>query len=152
MAYQFATKWNEDVKNVSTLSEFQTATVVITDPNLVETEYDIETDETTVTGDGKIYEGRARVIGLSDGSFDENGVQANPTSIVGVRVQLAPEYNGVSTAGIRFGRGTTLEVTAAPDNPVLADYSYKASSDFQGSAAGARNLIFYVDLDSSNGS
>jgi len=150
--YQFTSDWAQEIAEISTLPQFQTATVRLEDPSLVTTEYDVETGEYVTTGDPVLYEGRARVIGINRGAFQSNEGQANPTTITAVRVQLPREYerNGVTipTGSIRVQKGCILYVTSAPRQPVLVNNVFTATSDFQGATSAARTLEFALDGDS----
>lgn len=150
MAYSFSSDWAQEVADISTLPEFQTARVRIEDWSGVVTERDLETNELVIiSGDPVIYEGRARVIGVNRGAFHSGEGQANATTLVAVRVQLPREdANGNPTADLRVRKGAILYVTEAPRQPVLTEYVYTATTDFQGASSAARTLEFSVDLDS----
>lgn len=140
----FTSDWADEISELSTLPEFQTAEVEIIDPSLVESEYDIETGETITVGDGVIYSGRARVISSSRGSDAQGSGQFNPTALESVRVQLPRE----GTTDLAIRKGCFLKVTAAPRQPRLTDYVFTALNDFQGASSAARTIDFVVDMDS----
>lgn len=142
----FNKDWAEEIAEVSTRPEFQTSEIEIVDPSLIETEWDFETGDEIVTGDGVIYAGRARVIGISGGN-NQNGAQYNPTTLIGVRVQIPRE----GTTSLEVRKGMTARVTSAPRQPRLMDYVFTAVSDFQGSSSAARTFEFFVDGDSVHG-
>ena len=125
--------WAREVAEVSTLPEFQNAQVRFVDPSLIESEYDPDTAEWTVTGDGVLYSGQARVIGVRWGVFS-GGASNNPGTETAIRIQV-PRFG----AG-RVRKGVKVYVDDAPFNPVLETYLFAVTSDMQGSAAGARTF------------
>ena len=145
MAYSFSADWAQEIADVSTRPEFQTARVEIVDPSQVETEYDYETGEIITVGDGVIYSGRARVIGINRPTNIVSG-QMNTTSLSGVRVQVPRE----GTTDLAVTKGMVLYVREAPRQPRLKDYVFTAVGDFQGSSSAARTFEFSVDQDSVN--
>ena len=144
MAIRFSPDWAQEIADVSTLPAFQTAKVRLEDPDLVTTDYDVETGKSTQVGDPVIYEGRARVIGVTRGAFSSNEGQQNPTTITSVRVQFPRE----GTTDLRVKKGCILYVTEAPRQPVLTEYVFTASSDFQGASSASRTVEFALDIDS----
>lgn len=150
--YQFTSDWAQEIAEVSTLPQFQTATVRLEDPSRVTVDYDTETGEYTTVGDPVVYRGRARVIGINRGQFQSNEGQANPTTLTGVRVQLPRlDDEGNLTPELRVRKGFILYVESAPRQPVLTEYVFTAVSDFQGSSSAARTLEFSLDGDSVHG-
>lgn len=145
MVYQFPTEWPDEIAAISTLPEFQTATIRIVDPSLVtspDDAYDIATNEFNYVGDGDVYTGQARIIAPRWGS-DLGGTGAtNAFTETTVRVQLP--YQGVG----RVRKGFKMFVDAAPRNPALVGLVFVCTSDFQGASAAARTLQFKLDGDS----
>lgn len=172
MPFQFRVDWPDIVSEISTRPEFQTARVRIEDPALATEDYDIETGETTLTGDPVIYRGRARVIGIRASQSVNGEVSGNSTSLVAVRVQLPrtgtdelgygenefgeDEYGQTVedeflTTSLRVVKGCVLYVESAPRQEVLETYVFTAVSDFQGSSSASRTFEFAVDLDATRG-
>lgn len=143
MAYSFSADWAQQIADISTRPEFQTATVRIVDASQIETDYDYDTGEIITVGDGVIYEGRARVIGITKPNNVSSG-QMNVTALSGVRVQIPRE----GTTDLAVTKGMFLYVTSAPRQPRLTDYVFTAVGDFQGSSSAARTFEFAVDQDS----
>lgn len=140
--FKFSTHWADEVVAVSTLPEFQNALVSLIDPDKVELDYDWVTDTETVTNDGVVWTGRARIIAVQQAKNRENDDTANSKAVTNVRVQFP--YQAVG----RVRRGVILRVDECERNPVLEDLVFTASSDFQGSSAGARTILFVLDGDS----
>lgn len=139
---KFASNWAQDVADISTLPEFQTATVRLEDPSLlVVGEYDIETGEQEISGDPVVYRGQARIIGVRWGVESGGGSQANSKTIKAIRIQFP--YNAVG----RVRKGFVAYVEDGGRNPNLENYLFTGASDIQGSASAARTVEFYVDSD-----
>lgn len=140
--FKFPTHWADEVVAVSTLPEFQNALVSLIDPDKVELDYDWVTDTETVTNDGVVWSGQARIIAVQQAKNRENDDTANSKAVTNVRVQFP--YQAVG----RVRRGVILRVNECERNPVLEDLVFTVSSDFQGSSAGARTILFVLDGDS----
>ena len=140
---KFAKDWAQEVADVSTLPEFQTATVRLEDPSLLVPtgEYDIETGTQEFTGDPVIYRGQARIIGVRWGVESGGESQANAKTVKAIRIQFL--YNAVG----RVRKGFVLYVEDGGRNPNLENYLFTGASDIQGSASAARTVEFYVDSD-----
>lgn len=134
--------WSQEVAEVSGRAEFQTCTMQIIDPSLIDVDYDIDTGIETVVGDGVIYDGQARLIGVRRGVNYEGANQGNSKVITAIRVQLPHD-----ALPQRLEKGFMGKVTAAPLNPSLTQYVYTLASALQGSSAGSRTLEFNVDGD-----
>lgn len=147
MAYKFDEgSWVDEVAAESTKPEYQQARIEIHDPSLIVRAYNVDTAKWTITGESLVYplgdeDGRARIIGVRWGVFSGGESQANATTLAAVRVQI-PQH-----AIDRVKRGQTVKVISAP-NPVLSKYTYKVTSDFQGSSDAARTFECAVDMDS----
>lgn len=137
--------WTDAVRAISERPEFQTSVIRIEDPSLVtEGEYNVETGEYgPSTGDPVLYEGQARLIPVRDGSFLRGDEQANPTTLVPIRVQIPRD----ASTDIRIRRGCKVFVVSAPDALHLTDRLFTISSDLQGSSAGARTFEAMADVD-----
>lgn len=137
--------WTDAVRAISERPEFQTSVIRIEDPSLVtEGEYDPVTNTWgESSGDPVLYEGQARIIPVRDGSFTANDNQANPTTLVPIRVQIPRD----ASTDIRIRRGCKVFVVSAPDALHLTDRLFTISSDLQGSSAGARTFEAMADVD-----
>lgn len=142
MVYQFPTEWPDEVVAVSTLPEFQNATVRIIDPSLSTSSYDVVTDEYTYVGDPEIYSGQARLIAPRWGSDITGASSTNAFTETTILVQLP--YQAVG----RVRKGFKLFVDECTRNPNLIGLVFVATSDFQGSNAAARTVQFKLDGDS----
>lgn len=135
--------WSETIADITSRSEYQTAVVRLEDPDLLIPvgEYDIESGEQEFTGDPVVYEGQARIIGVRWGVGSGGESQANAKSVKAIRVQFPPQ------AVERVRKGFALYVTECDRNPVLTEYVFLATNDFQGSSAATRTVEFALDSD-----
>ena len=132
--------WAAEVEEVSTLPEFQNASIIIYVPAHGGT-YKWGSGTTTGgTGATKLYEGRARVIGLR--SRNQNDEAYNPTALKAVRVQ-------VNRSGIdgRVPNNAKAYFTDGGRNPQLEDYVFNVNSDFNSSQVAAYTFEMTIDLD-----
>lgn len=134
--------WSQEIAEVTGDPEYQTATVRIVDPTQVTVTYDIDTAQTTVTGDGELYTGRARVIAVRRGVNYEGASQNNSKVLTAIRVQIP----GGSLPGT-LRKGCIATVTSSPFNPTLESYQFYLASDVHGSSAATRTLEFNLDGD-----
>lgn len=134
--------WSQEVAEVSGRAEFQTCTMQIIDPSLIDVDYDIDTGIETVVGDGVIYEGQARLIGVRSATNYEGATQGNSKANKSLRVQLPHD-----SLPMRLEKGFIGKVTSAPLNPSLTGYVYYLMTGIQGASAGSRTLEFNVDGD-----
>lgn len=166
MALKTYADWAEEISVVSTQAEFQNAVIRIEDSSLVTESYDIETGITTVVGDPRIYQGRARIIGVRAGIFSGGESQANSVTLSSIRIQIprgvegATEgfgegyfgygpFGGRSTTEnfFRVKRGVKVFVEECNRNPVLETYVFNITSDMQGSMSAARTFEAALDGD-----
>lgn len=138
--------WSKEIGDVTESPEFQTCTVRITDPSLIESDYDVDTGKWTIVGDGTIYEGQARLIAVRRGVNFEGQNQGNSKVITAIRVQIPR-----GELPIRVTKGTTARVLSAPLNPTLETYLFYLSSDVHGSSAATRTFEFNLDGDTVHG-
>lgn len=158
--------WAEEISRESTKPEYQNATIRIVDPTLIESDYDIETGEWTLVGDGKLYEGRARIIGVRWGVFSGGESQANSTTLSAVRIQIprgeegqsegfGEGYFGYGPFGgrsvtenfFRVKSGCKVFIDECDRNPVLESYILNITSDLQGSMSASRTFEAMLDGD-----
>lgn len=136
--------WSQEVAEVSGQEEFQTCTFQILDPNLIVTDYDIDTGVETevIPPEAIIYDGQARLIGVRRSTNYEGATQGNSKATTSLRVQLPHD-----ALPMRLEKGFMGKVTDAPLNPSLTGYVYYLLSGIQGASAGSRTLEFNVDGD-----
>jgi hypothetical protein len=152
--YSFKDDWAAEIAEVSTLPEFQNATIRIEDESLLTYgEYNVEAGEQEVTGNAVVYQGQARLIGIRWGTFTGGESQANSTTLSAIRIQVpnarlepgagddgygSGGYDGGLTGRVK--RGCKVFVEAAPKNPSLENRILVITSDFQGSSSAARTF------------
>ncbi len=137
---KFDEDWPSEIAEISTLPEFQNAEVRITLPT--QGEYDVETGEWTDADPVVLYEGQARVIGVRWSVFYTGQTQGNSRTEKAIRFQIP--YQGTD----RVNTGAIVKVTSSPRNPVLLDYVFQITSDFQGSNSAARTFEAALSGDS----
>lgn len=123
--------WAQQIEDVSSLPEFQNASIVLYDPTQLP---DLSAAE--------IYEGRARIIGIRAALTVGAGATENPTAVKRVRVQIP---RGGHDDRIR--QGTVVRVVDGGRNPALETLHVTVESDFQGSNSAARTLECIVAMD-----
>lgn len=145
MAYRFEDDgdWAEPISEETTKPEYQTAQIRLVDPSGVEQEYNYETGKyDTVSGSGLLYQGQARVIGIRWGVESGGESQANAMTLTAIRVQLPREGFQV-----RVKKNCKVFVDSCPRNPVLQQYMFTITSDFQGSMSASRTFQAMLDGD-----
>lgn len=145
MAYVFSeyADWADEIAEVSELPEFQTAVIRIVNPNLIEREYDEDTATWTITGEGVIYEGQARVIPVRWGVQSGGESQANATTLGAMRVQIPRTV----ASDIRVNKGFKVFVDESPHNLSLVNRIFAVTSDLQGSSSASRTFECMADID-----
>lgn len=145
MAFQFTeyANWADEIAEVSELPEFQTAVIRIVNPNLIEREYDEDTATWTITGEGVIYEGQARVIPVRRGIQSGGESQANATTLGAMRVQIPRTV----ASDIRVNKGFKVFVDESPHNLSLVNRILAVTSDLQGSSSASRTFECMADID-----
>lgn len=135
--------WSEIISEVTSQPQFQTATVRLEDPSILVSTGDIDPDtwEETYTGDPVIYEGPARIVGVRWGVGSGGESQANSKTLKAIRVQFPPQAVG------RVKKACVLYVTECERNPVLTEFAFVTTNDFQGSSAATRTIEFSLDGD-----
>lgn len=148
MAYEFTDDWAEEIAEISTLPEFQTAVVRLIDPSTGNpASYNPDTGKWTAATNQIVYEGPARIIGVRWGVFSGGEAQANAQTISAIRVQFPRTKPDGTTTFFRVKMGCKLFVTSAPRNPVLEELIFTVTSDVQGSSSAARTFEFSLDGD-----
>lgn len=132
--------WEAEIASVSGLSDFQNATITVTDPSALTKVYSYETNDYTVTGDGLVYSGQARVQpqrGASDGQF----MVADPSASKGILVQIP-------SANVDFiRRGFQVRVTDGGRNPNLEQYLFTVVADVNSSHMASHTFECVVDVE-----
>lgn len=139
MAYRFTDSWTDEIFNETSKPEYQNARIRMVDTALIQSDYNFETGEWTVTGDGLLYEGQARVKPVRWGTQTGGESQANASTINAVRVQI-PTYTG------RVNKGIQVTVLSAP-NEALVERVFTITSDLQGSDIATRTFEASADID-----
>lgn len=140
MAYSFSSKWTDDIAEVSTLPEFQNATVEITFATS-DGEYDIETGQGGNRVIETLYSGQARVIAVRTSVFRQAAAQMNSHVSEFVRVQIPKNATG------RVLTGSVVRIVSAPDTPALEGRRLMVNSDFHGASSASRTLECGYDND-----
>lgn len=145
MAYQFADypNWADEIAEVSELPEFQTAKIRIVDPNLITRDYDEDTATWTISGDGVIYNDRARIIPVRWGVQSGGESQANATTLAAMRVQIPRTL----ATDIRVNKSCKVFVDESPHNLSLENRMFAVTSDLQGSSSASRTFECMADID-----
>ena len=143
VAVSFSKHWSEEIADVTESEEHQTCSVDIIDPAKITTEYDPDTDTTTVTGDGSVYSGQARFIPIRAGIFTGGESQGNTSVIRSVRLQF-PRGEGP----LYCRKGLRVKITTAEFNPSLVGRWATVDNDYQGSSAATRTITANMDIDS----
>lgn len=139
--FYFPDRWTDEIEEITGGDQYQNASVTVFDPSLLTETYDIDNGTWLVTGNGDVYSGAARIIGIRWGVSRENSDTSNPTTIKNVRVQFP------KNATARMKKGMKMRVTACTDNPSLETFLFTVTTDFQGSNAATRTVEFSVDGD-----
>lgn len=134
------TSWEHQIAEVSSLSEFQNATIVISDPSLLTKTYNYETNSYTVTGDGVVYSGQARVQ-PQRGARDEQFMVADPSAAKSILVQIP------STEVDVIKRGFQVQVTDGGRNPGLVGYLFTVVADVNSSHMASHTFECVVDVE-----
>jgi hypothetical protein len=132
--------WEAEIAGVSELSDFQNATITVTDPSALTKVYDYETNEYTVTGDGLVYSGQARVQ-PQRGAADYQFMVANPSASKSIIVQIP----SVNIDFIR--RGFQVQVTDGGRNPNLEQYLFTVVADVNSSHMASHTFECVVDVE-----
>lgn len=139
-------EWASEIAAVTTLPEFQNATVTLIDPTVEGEgiEYDFESGDWVEEPDaGVIGTTRARLISIRWGVNRENKEVANSSTLKAVRVQFPNDVDFILT---RIRRGTVLRVDESP-NPTLVSGRFVCMSDLQGSHMASRTVEFEWNSD-----
>lgn len=140
MAYSFATRWTDEIANISSNPEYQTAEVTITFA-VSDGEYDIETGQGGDRVIETLYTGQARVIAIRTSVFRQAAAQMNSHVSEFVRVQIPKNATG------RVLTGAVVTINAAPDTPSLEGRRLMVNSDFHGASSATRTLECGYDND-----
>lgn len=132
--------WEAEIASVSGLSDFQNATITVTDPSVLTSTYDFETNAYTVTGDGVVYDGQARIQpqrGASDAQF----MVADPSASKSILVQIP--FIGMGLVR----RGFQVRVTDGGRNPNLEQFLFTVVADVNSSHMASHTFECVVDVE-----
>lgn len=93
--YEFAEDWLDEITEISTLPEFQNATVTLIDPDLVVETEDLETGEYTLIFSGEVWSGQTRLIAMRTGVNRLNEDSLNADTQTPILVQFPTNQNFV---------------------------------------------------------
>lgn len=134
--------WSEEIESVSSLPEYQNATIEIRNPLLTASTFDLTTNTFTQVGNPVVWTGRARIIGVRSALDIPGGLANNPTGSKTVRVQIPSSgYN------LRVNRGFQIRVTDGGRNPILENYLLVVESDFNSGAMASRTFECSINLE-----
>jgi hypothetical protein len=132
--------WEAEIAAVSERSDFQNATITVIDPSALTTTYDFETNAYTVTGDGVLYEGQAR-IQPQRGAADSQFMVADPSASKGILVQVPSSELSL------VRRGFQVRVTDGGRNPNLEQYLFTVVADVNSSHMASHTFECVVDVE-----
>jgi len=135
--------WEADIASVTELPEYQNATIQITDPSALTTTYSYETNAYTVTGDGLVYEGQARIQpNRSAREIDYAPVQ-DPSSAKAILIQIP------SAEVVTIRRGFQVRVTDGGRNVGLENLLFTVVADVNSShmASHTFEAVANVEVD-----
>lgn len=133
--------WADDISDITESAEWQTTVVSIVDPRKVTSTYDVNTGTKTITGDGVIYQGQARVKSLRSGLDRTNTNFSNPSTYSPMRVQIPHKY----LRDVKVQRGNFVYIESAPHNPALEDLKMVITNSTEGASPATRT--FYCEYD-----
>lgn len=140
MAYDFG-DWPAEIEAVSSLPDFQNATVRLLRPGTGGS-YNIETGVWTGGAPTTLVETRARVIGIRSPRDVSGAATANPTNSLSIRVQFP-----FAAYPSRVPPGTLVRVTDGGRNAALLGYVFVVESDNMNSNRASHTLECTVDLE-----
>lgn len=135
--------WQADIASVTESTEYQNAIIQITDPSALTTTYDYETNAYTVTGDGLVYDGQARVQpNRSAREIDYAPVQ-DPSSAKAILIQIP------SAEVVSIKRGFQVRVTDGGRNSALEGFLFTVVADVNSSnmASHTFEAVANVEVD-----
>lgn len=137
------TTWSKEISEVTETTEYQNATIVITDPSALTKTYSYDTNDYTVTGDAAIYTGAARVKPVTSGRNVDQAYVEDPTAVKTIRIQIPASE--LPTTQIR--RGFQVQVTDGGDNPTLLTYLFTVMADVDGSSMASRTFEAVTNVE-----
>jgi hypothetical protein len=132
--------WEAEIAEVSDLSDFQNATIIVTDPSALTKTYSYEDNEYTVTGDGEIYDGPARIQPQRMAS-DAQFMVADPSAAKKILVQIP------STEAMLIRRGFQVQVTDGGRNANLEQFLFTVVADVNSSHMASHTFECVVDVE-----
>lgn len=138
--YEFEDDWAADIESISSLPEFQNATIQLIDASGIPASEYIDGEWTSESPE-PLLETRARVIATRSPSDSDIG--SNPSGFQAIRVQFP--YAAYSQ---RIKRGTIVWVVDGGRSPDLSEYLFKVETDNFSSNRASRTLSCVVDIES----
>jgi hypothetical protein len=132
--------WEVEIAEVSDLSDFQNANIIVTDPSALTKTYSYEDNEYTVTGDGEIYDGPARIQPQRMAS-DAQFMVADPSAAKKILVQIP------STEAMLIRRGFQVQVTDGGRNANLEQFLFTVVADVNSSHMASHTFECVVDVE-----
>lgn len=132
--------WEQQIADVSSLSDFQNATINIYDPSLLTKSYDYDTNAYTVSGDAVVYSGQARIQPLRN-ARDSQFMVGDPSSSKIITVQIPwseVEY---------VRKGFQVQVTDGGRNPSLTGLLFTVVADVNSSHMASHTFECVVDVE-----
>lgn len=134
------TSWAGQIAEVSSLSDYQNATIVVSDPSALTKTYDYATNTYTVSGDGVVYSGQARVQPIRAAS-DEQFMVADPSASKRILVQIPSDE-------VEFvKKGFQVQVTDGGRNPSLVNFLFTVVADVNSSHMASHTFECAVDVE-----
>jgi hypothetical protein len=139
--FSFNKVWSEEIVEITASSVYQNAVIQIIDPSLLDEVYDYVTNTYTPSGDGVVYEGRAR-MGTRTGQLDvPPGDRANPTGEKKTIFQIPP---GAYLGPIK--RNFRIRVVDGGRAYQLENYMFTVSADVNSSHMASRTVEAIADV------
>lgn len=133
--------WETEIAQVSELSEFQNATIVITDPSATTVSYSFDSNEYTVTGDGEVYTGPARIQPVRNAQQIPFSTMEDISSSKVVHIQIPGAEN------VLVRRGFQVRVTDGGRNSNLENYLFTVVADVNSSHMASHTFEAVVNVE-----
>jgi hypothetical protein len=133
--------WQTEIAEVSELLEFQNASILIIDPSETTVSYSFDDNEYTVTGDGEIYTGPARI----QPSRGAQGIPFTSMQDISSSKAITIQIPGSVTTQIR--RGCQVKVTDGGRNPILEQYLFTVVADVNSSHMASHTFEAVVNVE-----
>lgn len=133
--------WETDIASITELAEYQNATIQITDPSQLTTTYSYDSNEYTVTGDGLVYDGQARIQPNRSAREENSNPVQDPNSAKAVLVQIP------STEVVTIKRGFQVRVTDGGRNSSLENMLFTVVADVNSSHMASHTFECVVNVE-----